>query len=121
MSSSFQTSGKPLAIDFRGIDFIPQAILRASVTYLAARLGQQPVHACDDLDEFEGFSFFSTFIKSAVAVRHYAGHPDGTASVYLPYEIREVDRITSMIRALTEEFGLTPEDIIWERRDDPAL
>jgi hypothetical protein len=125
MNRGFQESRAPAPIpavaNFTGIEFVPQAILRVPVSTLAARLGRPVIHAQDDLDEFDGVNFFSETIQSPVAMRHYAGHPDGTVSLYLPRDVTNIGRITDMIGSLVRDFRVAPQDIIWERQDNPDL
>jgi hypothetical protein len=114
-------SGGRIPLEFQNVDFIPQAIFRGSVEHFARILSSDVTHGSDDLDEFYGLAFLSESAKVPVAVRHYAGHPEDTVSVYLPREIEDVEDISRMIELLMKEFRLSPADKIWERRDDPGL
>jgi hypothetical protein len=105
---------------FDDVEFVPQAILRVPMSYFS-ELGYEVVHSYDDLDEFDGTVIFSTGLKLPVAIRQYSGYPEGTSTIFLPYEIREVGEISDKILSLVEEFRLQQADIVWQRKDDPDL
>jgi len=121
---SFETSESPVPgsdEDFGDVDFVPQAILRVSLAYFSGWRGLKLVRSADDLDEYEGVAFLDAELGKPVAVRHYAGHPKDTVTIYLPYEVEEVEVITQSVHRLVRDFGLSDENILWERKDNPEL
>jgi hypothetical protein len=100
-------------------DFIPQAIVATDVDYFAARFGAQIVKDYDDLDHFVGVGYLLDSLP--FTVMHYQGHPDGTATIYLPQEISDVEKITEIIRQITMAFKVPNEYVQWQRKDDPEL
>jgi len=105
----------------RGLDFIPQAILRKDIHQVAEALDVTIEKGWDDLDSFEGVTFESAYEGVLVAIRHYAGHPAGTSTVYLPFEINDVGFITKIVAYILEELHFVADDIYWQRQDNPEL
>jgi len=105
--------------DLTDVEFIPQAILSVPMRYFSDRLGLKVEQLHDDLDDYDGAMFSGASFP--VAIRHYAGHPNDTVTLYLPREVQELDRITNIIHSLVEDFGLGEDDIQWERRRNPEL
>jgi hypothetical protein len=103
------------------VDFVPQAILSVPISYFSDRLGYTIARSTDDLDSYEGISFFDKEFDSPVAVRNYAGHPKDTVTIYLPYEFENIDVITKVVHRLVAKFDLSERDIFWERRTNPDL
>jgi hypothetical protein len=109
------------ASDFETIDFIPQAVFQGSVAHFSKIVGAPVSQSSDDLDTFDGIVFVSKSINQPVAIRHYAGYPEGTVSVYLPRAVSDVVQITDMVKELAAELRLSASDKIWERKDNPEL
>jgi hypothetical protein len=118
--STFGAPHRPRRTKFEHVEFIPQAILGVPIGHFA-ELGYEITPSRDELDRFEGTTLFSEAVNLPVAVRYYAGYPEGTTTIYLPQDVKDVDRITKIIGSLLEEFKLQPRDVMWERKDDPEL
>jgi len=124
MSTSFRTSESLVSRSsetFDDVDFVPQAILRVGISYFSVERGFDVQRSADDLDEYEGVAFFDEALGKPVALRHYAGHPQDTVTIYLPYEVEDVGVITKTVHRLIDTFGLNDGDIVWERKDNPEL
>lgn len=100
-------------------EFVPQAIVATGVDYFAAHFGAEIVKDFDDLDRFVGVGYLLDSLP--FTVMHYEGHPDGTATIYLPQEISDIEKITEIIRQITTAFKLPHEYVRWQRKDDPEL
>jgi hypothetical protein len=125
MTLAFFTSGSPRKQPRRqrsiDADFIPQAILNKDIVQVARVLNLNIEENSDDLDKFEEVTFLSSSTNIPIAIRHYAGHPKGTVTMYLPFKIRDIDAITKAIALVVEELRFSTEDIYWQRKDDPEL
>lgn len=77
------------------IDFVPQAILKKPVGYFASEMHVPLERGFDDLDWYEGVAFDMNGLF--FAVRHYNGHPDDTAAIYLPSSFDNVEQITKIV------------------------
>jgi hypothetical protein len=102
-------------------DFVPQAVLGVDVFVLADRFKLKVVKAHDDLDEYIGIGCWLSDFGLPFAVKHYAGHPEHTSTIYLPYEIQDVGKITDIIHSIAKDFDLSEKQIIWQRKLDPEL
>jgi hypothetical protein len=102
-------------------DFIPQAILSVGISYFSESLGFAIEESEDDLDRFVGIAFVDDFLNTPVAVRHYAGHPAGTVTVYFPKNFDNAELITAAVRHLLNRFKLFQDALYWERQDGPDL
>jgi hypothetical protein len=100
-------------------EFVPQAIVATDVDYFAARFGAEIVKDSDDLDRFVGVGYLLDSLP--FTVMHYQGHPDGTATIYLPQEIGDTNRITEIIRQITAAFKLPDNLVTWQRKNNPEL
>jgi hypothetical protein len=99
------------------VELLPQAVLGRPISHFALRMPVVEGH--DDFDKFQGAALLLN--GERLALIHYAGHPSDTVTVYLPWYIRDVDQITTIIGRLVEELDLPREAIIWQRADDPSL
>ena len=103
-----------------GREFVPQAIVDRPLSYFADALKLPIVRGHDDFDEFE-----ATAVELGdhllVELKHYAGYPPNTTTIYLPYEVTNVERITELIRFISHELGIKNSWISWQRADDPNL
>ena len=106
--------------DLNDIELVPQAILKKPLSFFHGTLGIKFVRACDDLDEYEGAALsLNTGLK--FVLRHYAGYPEDTTTIYLPRSCERVDEITRIIGRILEELNLSRDSISWERTNDPTL
>jgi hypothetical protein len=104
--------------DVSGVYFVPQAILNLSPATLARHLSVDFLRGHDDLDDYEGAAFALNG-HLPFTVMHYRGHPPGTVTLYLPYDIREVEKITKLVGVILSELGLSNDVLGWQRADDP--
>ena len=100
-------------------DFVPQAVVATDVSYFADRFGAQMVNDSDDLDQFVGVGYLLDSLP--FTIMHYRGHPDGIATIYLPQEISDVEKISEIIRQITKAFKLPNDSVQWQRKDRPDL
>lgn len=113
------TLPKNPAISARAIDFVPQAIWNVPISYFSDTFGLEIEASQDDFDEYDGA--YQVMDGVLVAIRHYAGHPPNTATLYLPSTVKEVKTITNLIGAFAQHFGLTKTQLRWQRKDNPDL
>ena len=100
-------------------EFVPQAIIAEPVYELAKRFGSTVENGYDDLDEYQGAAAWLDSLP--FTVMQYKGHPRNTSTIYLPFDIREVDEITKIISRITSELKVPPKLVRWQRKDDPEL
>ena len=99
--------------------FVPQAIISGDVEDISNRFHLKVEKNTDDFDAYVGTAF--DFNGTPVAVMRYAGHPNDEFTVYLPFEIKDEDRVTHMIHEIVAALKISDGDILWERKDDPDL
>jgi hypothetical protein len=102
-------------------DLVPQAVFGVDVFALARRFKSEVVRDHDDFDEYVGLGFWLTDFGLPFAVKHYAGHPEHTSTVYLPHEIQDVGRIADIIHVIAKDFDISDKQIVWQRKLDPEL
>jgi hypothetical protein len=100
-------------------EFVPQAIVGVNVSYFADRFKSELVKEHDDLDEFLGTAFWLDEWLP-FTVMHYRGHPPDTSTIYLPFEITDVEKITGIVERIASEFKVT-DKVLWQRKNDPEL
>lgn len=109
----------------RKYEFIPQAILNEPVSVVAQRLGAKVQEGSDDFDFYLGaagaLDDFPGLGKVPFTVMHYRGHPDGTTTIYLPFNIQGIARITEIISKILADLEFSSEALRWQRWDDPDL
>jgi hypothetical protein len=108
----------PLPDVLKGSDFIPQAVVRKSLEALAGS-DAQVFSGTDDLDDYRGLGF--RFGDVAFTIMHYKGHPPETSTIYLPHEMRDLQPIDALLKAILSHFKLRTRDIVWQRKDDLSL
>jgi hypothetical protein len=54
-------------------------------------------------------------------LKHYQGHPAGTATVYLPHDITDIEYITNLVSVILADLGIESDALIWQRVDDPEV
>jgi hypothetical protein len=106
--------------ELAGTELLPQAIIARPISYFSDTLGIQISKSADDFDEFEGAALRLNG-ELSFALKHYAGYPDETTTIYLPYTIRDVAQITAAIRRIAKELHIASVWIAWQRMDDPNL
>ena len=97
-------------------EFVPQAILAEEIYSLAERIHSKVEKGKDSLDFYMGTAGWLDGLL--FTVMHYRGHPPSTSTIYLPFEIHDVNEITKILSRLIAEFGLPKKKIIWQRKDD---
>jgi hypothetical protein len=112
---------KTLSIaDVEGVGFLPQAIIARSVDRLSHQLRVDFTVGRDEFDDYVG-AVFALDGNLPFTIRHYRGHPKDTATLYLPQEIRDVQKITSIIKSIMDGLKLESDALVWQREDDPDL
>ena len=46
--------------------------------------------------------------------------PADTVAIYLPFEVQDIDEISTVVRTIIASWNLSPNNIRWERRDGVA-
>jgi hypothetical protein len=106
--------------EVRKRELVPQAILALEIFDLPRLVDSKIVKGDDDFDAYVGAGFWLDGLE--FAIMHYRGHPIGTSTIYLPYEIRDVEKITDIVSKIVSELKLLPgKYVIWQRKDDPHL
>jgi hypothetical protein len=113
------TLPKSAAASVRSIDFVPQAILDVPLSHFSDKFGLEIESSQDDFDEYDGA--YQVVDDVLMAIRHYAGHPPNTATLYFPSTVKDLETITDLIGAFTQHFGLTSGQLQWQRKDNPDL
>jgi hypothetical protein len=109
----------PLHIMIDQYDFVPQAIIAETVHELAKRCGCDVENGQDDLDAYQGAAAWLDGFP--FALMHYRGHPTDTSTIYLPFDIGDVDTITDIVSRIVSELKVSPKSVTWQRKDNPAL
>ena len=110
---------EPLHNMINKTEFVPQAVIAETVYELAKRFGSEVEEGEDDFDKYEGAAAWLDGF--AFAVMHYRGHPKNTSTIYLPFEIHDVEKITLIISRIILELKVSPDLITWQRKDGPDL
>ena len=99
---------------------MPQAIISKPTSYFETSLGIKFEKDRDDFDDYDGAAIIIEGYLQ-FALKHYVGYPSGTTTIYLPFEIGDVNQVTNAIRHVADELRIDKEWIIWQREDDPDL
>ena len=100
-------------------EFVPQAVLAVDVSHFSNWSNSKLVSDHDDFDEFTGSAFWlDNFMP--FTVMHYKGHPPNTSTIYLPFDIKDLDQITDIVYRIASEFKVV-DKILWQRKDKPNL
>jgi hypothetical protein len=112
---------KPVPLgSLEGREFIPQAIIGFPISLFAEKLRASISRDHDDLDAYEAIAMVTNG-GELVELKHYAGYPKDTTTVYLSEMINDVDQISAIIRTVAFELEIPAGKIIWQRADDPSL
>jgi hypothetical protein len=103
------------------IELVPQAILLRSIWEIAKKLDFKVEKGQDDFDSYEGFGAYYGDLNLIFAVMHYRGYPKETSTIYLPRDVKQVEKITETIHLLVKEMYVSENEIEWERAHDPTL
>jgi hypothetical protein len=111
---------KPVPLSaLAGTEFVPQAIVDRPISYFAEKLNLPLTLGHDDFDEYEAAAVqVGDFI---VELKHYAGYPENSTTIYLSYEIEDLARVTLLIGVIAEALGISRSWISWQRSLDPTL
>ena len=119
IASSARLKNLNVAETLEGNELIPQAVVRRDVDKLAQDLHVTVAAGVDDFDSYRGLAF--KIDDMPFVVLHYQGHPEGTATIYLPYDIRSIPVITQRVGTITRSLGIRPRELVWQRKNDPDL
>jgi hypothetical protein len=97
-------------------DFVPQALIAFPVWELAKRFGAEIEKGDDDLDYYIGAGAILDD-EIPFTVMYYMGHPENTSTIYLPFELKNVEYITKIIGSIAMELKLPKTSIKWQRKD----
>jgi hypothetical protein len=106
--------------DVESVGLLPQAVIGYSVDKLSNHLGVEFTHGHDAFDEYIGAAF-ALNNDLPFAVMRYKGHPKNTVTLYLPHQISDISKITSLISDIVSEMDISRELLIWQRANDPDL
>lgn len=105
-----------MPVDFDSIEWVPKAILDIPVDYFVRKFCLLFHQGQDDLDVYEGANLQLPDGRPYV-LRHYRGYPADTVAIYLPFEVQDIDEISTSVRAIIANWNLSQNNIRWERRD----
>lgn len=89
---------------------VPQAIFWRPLVYFAVAIRQER----DDLDEYEAATY-SIGNRVTFDLRHYAGHPHFTVSLYLPFEVQDETQIIELVDLIVSGLKLPTSAVAWKR------
>jgi hypothetical protein len=101
-------------------EFVPQAIVALPIDEIVKQFGWDVEKGHDDLDDYFGAAAWLDGVHP-FTVMHYRGHPEDTSTIYLPFNIREAEKITHLINRIASELKLPAKKITWQRKDNPEL
>lgn len=108
-----------------GRDLVPQATIGRAPSFFARERNIDFIRSRDDFDDYLGADLL---IKSdnlqqavAVALRRYAGYPENTTTLYLPFDIEDISVISGIVSAVMFELRIPGEWLEWQRENDPIL
>lgn len=101
------------------IDLVPQAILSKPVSYFENQ-GYHFAKGQDELDTYDGAAFVLDD-NVRFALKHHPGYPEGTTTVYLAGNVRDLHQIASLVQKIVEALKLSRAAIQWQRSDDRDL
>lgn len=91
-------------------DVLPQAIFWRPLIYFATSFRTDE----DGLDKFKVMTFVVDN-NLTFDLRNYRGHPAETSTMYLPFEIQDLDLIVSTITEIMSEIGIPKYAVAWQR------
>ena len=98
---------------------VPQAILSRPVEDIARRVGTYVQKGTDDFDTYKWVGLM--YANIPFTIMHYQGHPEDTATIYMPQEIKDLRLITLFVENVIRYLKLDESDLFWQRKDDPGL
>jgi len=95
--------------------WVPQATLDLPIDFFQSKRGIQFHEETDDLDCFAGSGLMKTQQTGTFFVlRYYPGYPEGTVTVYLPFELAPAEVMRSIVDVLNQ-LEVPPTAIRWRR------
>ena len=111
---------KPVPLhSLAGKEFVPQAVIDYPMSFFEEKLRMPAVHEQDDLDEYEAIALIIDDGGVLVELKHYAGYPENTTTIYLSDFINNVAQISDTIGIVAGELEIPRERIVWQRSDNP--
>ena len=92
--------------------WVPQVTLNLPIDYWSRR-GIKFHEQADELDRFEGSGLMNAK-GTAFVLRYYPGYPEGTVTVYLPFELTPWEIIPA-IDAVLNQLEVPSSAIRWRR------
>jgi hypothetical protein len=102
-----------------GHEFIPQAIIDRPLSYFVERFNLPITKGEDDLDTFESAALEVNGL--VFELKRYAGYPENSTTIYLPYHINKIEEISQLVGVIAGELNVPNQWIVWQRRDNPEL
>lgn len=89
-------------------DIVPQAIVSRSILFFSARFREE-------VDEFDSFHVASYALGNRLVfdLRHYAGHPPLTVTLYVSLQNALDDEVTDLVTQALAQLGTPPYSIAW--------
>jgi hypothetical protein len=112
---------KPVALSaLAGTEFVPQAIINWPISRFAEQLHVLVNREHDDFDEYEAVAIL-TDGGVPVTLKHYAGYPPNTTTIYLPNSFTSLVQISELIATVVGELDVPRSSIVWQRANNPEL
>lgn len=101
-----------------GHELVPQAIIDRPTSHFTQRLNIPFTRGEDDFDTYEAAALELNG-DIVFELKRYSGYPENSTTVYLPYDIDNVEQITRLIAIIADELHIPQTWISWQRRDNP--
>lgn len=101
-------------------EFVPQAVFERPISYFAELLKASVNEGHDDLDYYEGVGFLLDDLIPVVAM-HYRGHPAGTTTIHLPFEVVDPRLIAAIVGVVAHHFDIPAGAVSWQRQPGGEL
>lgn len=102
------------------IDLVAQAIVKKPLKYFSDNFNICFLRIYDVLDWYEG-AVLDLSDQIEYALRRYNGHPEDTTTIYLPFELKNAEKITEKVLEILKIYNLTELDLEWQRKNGPEL
>jgi hypothetical protein len=111
---------KPASLSdlLRQYEFVPQAIIEEPVFSLAKRLHTNIESGVDDFDKYEGVGAW--IYEIPFAVMRYDGDPRDTSTMYLPFEVSDIEKISLLICRIQQKLDIPNRSLVWQRQDETS-
>jgi hypothetical protein len=103
-----------------GQELIPQAIINRPTSHFAS---QFKIPFTSGHDDFAFFEAAAVQLNDDIVfeLKRYVGYPENTTTIYLPYNIRDIEYVSRLIGIIADELHIPMNWISWQRRDNPEL